>query len=46
MELRTVQTTYAPVRYLVGGAGPDLAASPPTTRCWPSSRKAIASTPR
>ncbi|MBX3485241.1 alpha/beta fold hydrolase [Phenylobacterium sp.] len=24
MELKTVQTTYAPVRYLVGGAGPDL----------------------
>ncbi len=24
MELRTVQTTYAPVRYYVGGAGPDL----------------------
>ena len=24
MELRTVQTRYAPVRYLVGGGGPDL----------------------
>ena len=24
MELKTVQTHYAPVRYLVGGAGPDL----------------------
>ena len=24
MELRTVQTQYAAVRYLVGGAGPDL----------------------
>ena len=24
MDLRTVQTTYAPVRYYVGGAGPDL----------------------
>ena len=23
-ELKTIQTTYAPVRYLVGGAGPDL----------------------
>ena len=23
-DLKTVQTTYAPVRYLVGGAGPDL----------------------
>jgi pimeloyl-ACP methyl ester carboxylesterase len=24
MELKTVQTHYAPVRYIVGGAGPDL----------------------
>jgi pimeloyl-ACP methyl ester carboxylesterase len=24
MDLRTVQTTYAPVQYYVGGAGPDL----------------------